>query len=157
MRLAQKKMEIDVNYFDSKEKQAFSTLIDSYVQFDKDYASRIISIDGALNNLVCEIRDKTVVIYGAGFHGANIQYLLRNRGIEIAAWADNDEDKQKTRLNGVMVLSPKQCVAQYPGCVWLVANYHVAEDMKKDLLQNHNIGVDQIIVCDAERLRERLM
>lgn len=155
--LAYEKGEIDIGYFNSKEQHALYVLLNSYNQFDKDYDNRVREIASSVKELECKIKDKAVVIYGAGFCGANIQYILRQKGIKITAWADNDEYKQGAKLNGVVVLPPQKCAEKYTDAVWLVANYHVADKMKEDLLQNHEIDAERIILCDAELLRERLL
>lgn len=53
-------------------------------------------------------KDNTIVIWGAGIYGERVQTHIKEQGIEIYAYCDNNSEKWGTCYNGIKVISPQQ-------------------------------------------------
>jgi FkbM family methyltransferase len=70
--------------------------------YEKEYAHEKIPLD----KLVCNLTQKTILLFGAGSAGIGFLLALRKYGINPIAFLDNDSAKQGRQLEGLPVYSP---------------------------------------------------
>lgn len=51
-----------------------------------------------------------IYIFGAGNNGKNLLMLLKNHEIKVAAFIDNDKEKQNTKIYGLECISPQEAI-----------------------------------------------
>lgn len=56
------------------------------------------------------LKHKRVILFGAGKEGEKAFHKLRQKNIEVAAFCDNDKNKQNRILMGIEVLSVNELV-----------------------------------------------
>jgi len=92
---------------------------------DHDVSAAVIASRDAVKrgkSLVAALRDKPLVIYGAGTLGRRVAAEFVDRGAAPVAFADADECKHGSLVDGIRVLSPPDAVrAAGPGCCAIVA------------------------------------
>mgnify|MGYP002854390352 CR=1 FL=1 len=91
--------------------------------------------------LICEIAGNSeLIIFGAGWYGLNLQYVLEHLGVTITALADNDEAKWGKVLNNTRILSLDECMKLYPNALYFVANKYHSDEIVTGLL---DAGVEE--------------
>jgi len=60
-----------------------------------------------------EIRCDAVLIFGSGKKGYSAMQILKEKGIQICAFIDNDKRKQGTTIDGIAVLSPDEAFKRF--------------------------------------------
>lgn len=92
---------------------------------DHDVSAAVIASRDAGKSgesLVRALRDKPLVIYGAGTLGRRVAAELTDRGAAPVSFADADESKQGSLVDGIPVFPPADAVsAAGPGCCVIVA------------------------------------
>lgn len=95
--------------------------------------------------LLSKLINSNVVIFGAGDRGrAAIRLLLKNE-VNVSAICDNDERIWGTEKYGYTILSPKECIRQYPECKYLIANKYHKDDIKNQLI-GEGISEERIVM-----------
>lgn len=77
-----------------------------------------------------------VVLFGAGIVGAELCRSLRNRGIEIACFGDNDPGKTGSTVRGVPVVSLEELRRNHKESLIVIATRTYASEIKDQLLEN---------------------
>jgi FkbM family methyltransferase len=75
----------------------------------------------AFENLLASCGNR-IVLFGAGNLGLRISQSLRSAGTELLAFADNDERKWGTHVDGVQVLSPQDAARKYGAAALFVVS-----------------------------------
>jgi FkbM family methyltransferase len=63
---------------------------------------------------------ETLVLFGAGSTGLTALRYLRDKGIEVVAFADNNPKKQTIQIDGIPVFQPEICAGKFPDAAWVV-------------------------------------
>lgn len=56
------------------------------------------------------LKNKKVIIFGAGVVGQKALYKLEKQGIEVVSFCDNDENKQKEVICGIRIISAYELI-----------------------------------------------
>ena len=96
------------------------------------------------------------VIFGAGWYGCNLQFLLENLNIKIAAFADNDAKKWGSRRNSLEILSLEECERRFRDAIYLIANKDHSSDIYNGLLEK-GISTERIKICRLETLTDSIV
>lgn len=149
---------LDKDLFDSEEKKLLEQVILSSELFDKTMKECIDSMKPSLIELLEKVSDyEKVVIYGAGFFGANLQYILQKFDKNIVAFIDGDSQKQGSFLNGKMIMSPELSTAEYTDALYLVANKHNSSQIKEKLITIYKISPDRVCIVKVDELAINLI
>ncbi|MBR5116077.1 MAG: hypothetical protein IK096_03330, partial [Lachnospiraceae bacterium] len=152
---AHKEKQLDRDAFRYWERDLMRLLLSSSAGFDEDRRARVQQIHANHKKMICECKNAgKIVVCCAGSHGANIQYLLKSAGIEITAYADNDEGRWGDRMNGVPIMSPDDAARAYSDALFLIANRDHGEEIRNELLCRTGLRSEQIRVCEVDRLPE---
>ena len=73
-----------------------------------DYSIYLISTNKQIPTH--ELAGKKLIVFGAGGRGKSAYSGLKEDGISIEYYADNDENKQGRFLNGIKIISPEEAV-----------------------------------------------
>lgn len=101
----------------------------------EEYKKTYIAIKVEFLALLKKIESNSVVIFGAGKHGAFLQKLLRKRQMEMVAFCDNNKNLHNTVQNGIPVLSVEYAAREHREAIFVIANGKYFEMMKQQLLQ----------------------
>lgn len=91
---------------------------------------------------------EAVVIFGAGTQGRFANRYLRNHGVSVCCFADNDPDKQGTLVDNIPVVSPQDpAIASAP--VVLIATRHAVLPVHQQLdkMNIDNLSFDAFFVA----------
>ena len=121
---------------DKRTYELYTAVLQSYDEFMKFWES----YDNTLKNEVQSIRAIEpycdIVIFGTGNLGELVNSYLGMNNKKASASTDNDKTKWNTVWNGMMVLSPQECIKRYPNAVYLVASVASFQEMKDQLIQS---------------------
>ena len=116
---------------------------DLYEYFKSSIAERSNKLSSLLEKLVST---KEIIIFGSGKLGEFAPVLLQLNGINtIKAYCDNNSALWGKKLQGKLILSPKEAVRTYPQALYLVANKLHRQEIKQQLV---NMGVATNNICD---------
>ena len=93
------------------------------------------------------LKHKRVILFGAGKEGEKAFHKLRQKNIEVAAFCDNDKNKQNRILMGIEVLSVNELVNVNDNDIMIVICSASERIIKQQLLEysiNNFISVSQI-------------
>ena len=99
---------------------------------------------------------KDVLIFGAGWYGCNLQFILENMGIHITAFVDNDKNKWGIKRNALVIKSPEACKVDYPVALYLIANKDHSSDIEAGLI-SMGIPEGRIEICRLEALTDAVV
>ena len=152
---------IDKSRFSDTELQYVNMLLNSADEFDKAIRTKDEKKENNRNRLFRSLESfgepPQVVICCAGHYGANLHYLLKEHGIKVSAYADNNVDLQGTYLNSIEVISYRECVDRFSDAMYLVANKLKGEDIRVSLEAEYKIPSNSIIVVDCETIIQSLI
>lgn len=121
---------------DKRTYELYTAVLQSSDEFMKFWES----YDNTLKNEVQSIRAIEpycdIVIFGTGNLGELVNSYLGMNNKKASASTDNDKTKWNTVWNGMMVLSPQECIKRYPNAVYLVASVASFQEMKDQLIQS---------------------
>jgi FkbM family methyltransferase len=83
------------------------------------------------------------ILFGAGTIGRLIARQLIAKGTLPVAFADNDQSKWGSEIEGILVLSPEDAPREYPDAKW-VATIHRTPFRGEILEQLETMGVEQV-------------
>lgn len=99
-----------------------------------------------------QLGEDRVVIFGNGNMGKLVRNYLQYKGIQAAAYMDNNKDLWGQSDAGVSVLAPEEGVRQFMDAIYIIANVNHYEEIEQQLLQL-GIQKENMIVCrDYESL-----
>lgn len=84
------------------------------------------------------LRNKRVIIFGAGKQGEKAFAYLKQKSIKIIAFCDNDQNKQNGSLRDVKVISFDELIAANSSDVMIVICSNYEREIKRQLLE-HNV------------------
>ncbi|MFG6323803.1 MAG: glycosyltransferase [Lachnospiraceae bacterium] len=90
--------------------------------------------------LLDKIKNRSLVIFGAGQRGEGLIRLMQYNHISIQAVCDNAECLQGTVKCGISVRSVKSVVSKFGDAVYIIANKNNAMEMKEQLIK---MGIDE--------------
>jgi FkbM family methyltransferase len=93
-------------------------------------------------------RGQTIVLFGAGGLGQRTLSKLRSIGVEPVAFADNNQARWGTDIEGVSVLSPEQAAAEFGGAAAFVVTIWGAGSphrFKETADQLHALGCEVVV------------
>lgn len=93
-----------------------------------------------------KVQNNTYVIYGAGEIGQMVYRYLKRKKKSILAFCDGDPHKWKSRIKGVIVLSPEECAYKYKDSVFVIANEKYYMEMIKTL---EDYGIHRGVLCNS--------
>lgn len=103
-----------------------------------------------INNIFSFIGNRKVIVFGSGAYGKFFHALMENkRPGAVLAYCDNNEKLWNTKIQGIMVLAPKEAVGNYPNEVYVIANKKNAEELQAQL-RAFGIADGQMCLCQAE-------
>lgn len=93
-----------------------------------------------------EEQKEEIIVFGSAIFGENLVDYLREFGIKVAAFCDNDENKQSTFVSKVPVISPDELMEKHPDCKIIIAiiDYFKKVAVREQLL-NLGIKEEQIV------------
>ena len=71
-----------------------------------------------VSNLLIDMKERGIVIFGAGAYGRRVLYELESRGISPLAFVDNSSLKQGSRIDGLLCYSVKDLFKM--GCPYVI-------------------------------------
>ncbi len=92
-----------------------------------------------------EFGGKSVLIRGAGDRGSKVLHYLRNKGVEVKGFLDNDCDKWGSKVEGVTVYPPDAFLAQEKDIV-IILSIDYCEGLEDELRgkYSHVIGEKEV-------------
>lgn len=88
-----------------------------------------------------------IILFGAGTTGRYILRDLRARGTPPVAFADNNFEKQGTKEEGLIVLSPENAKALYPDAIWVASA--IRPELREEITEQlYLMGVQTVPVWD---------
>lgn len=138
------------------------------MKLDFQHATKKIVRQDIINNIL----EKQVIIFGAGESGSWAKELLEKNEICVCAFCDNSKEKQKQLKHGLPVLSLENAVEQYPDAVICLASmyWHEIKDQIKKINpvmseRTYNILSSMnwetlsrlYISCEEEYIREHIL
>lgn len=81
-------------------------------------------------------RQKKVIIFGAGNDGKMTLEILRQYGVDVEGFCDNNFKLWNGLLDGMSVISPDHLLANYRDCIVVIASRKYYLDMFKQLIIN---------------------
>lgn len=105
-------------------------------------------------NTVCErIRGlsakDSIYIFGAGNIGRILHHYLRDRGVVLKAYIDNNADLRGTRMEDVKVISPDE-IKPETGDLFLICSENYADEIWEDLRRRGILDTQAAIVNDMD-------
>lgn len=87
---------------------------------------------------------RRIVIFGCGNWGMKTAaWIANNFGItSIDAFTDNDSAKWDRSMGPYSVLPPSEAVTKYSSDLFLISNKNAADDIRRQLITDHIIGVE---------------
>lgn len=107
-------------------------LIDDIEAFKRKEALRIFSSVNAIARIIRQVRDKDIIIFGAGIKGQQAAELLRN--YHIVAFCDNALELQGLKKCEIDIISPEKAGNAHPDAAFVIANAKHYQDIKEQLL-----------------------
>lgn len=123
---------------------------DTFKPFE-DLSKKYSNTMDKLWSIVSWVRNREVVIYGAGNWGKYIQaFLLIQHVGDVRCFADQSKDLQGTKVQGTVVLSPEDALRDYHEAHYLIANARYSDEIFSYLIQagipeNHIIAPKIIV------------
>lgn len=141
---------------DLKSKEIYSARLQYSMTNDYKYISEMVMKSGKgfedgsydrkksiaiLQKLEKYLRNKKVIIYGAGYVGKEIESLLE--GIEIYGFCDKNWNELPKEINGISVFSVEES-AEVEGAIFLIGSWRYRENMR-ETLYSYGVKENQII------------
>lgn len=99
-----------------------------------------------------QLGEDRIVIFGNGNMGKLVRKYLQHKGIQAAAYMDNNKDFWGQSDAGISILPPEEGVRQFTDATYIIANVNHYEEIEQQLLQL-GIPKENMIVCrDYESL-----
>ena len=142
---------IDKRYFYEKEWERVNTLLRSEAEYLKEEQTINDDIEEREAELMKAVKGReSIVIYGAGSYGANVQYFLNKRGYDIKAFIDSNEKKHGLLLNGKEIWSFSKAIDELEAPLFIVANREYSKEIY-DFIINNGVDKKDIYICDIEK------
>lgn len=93
--------------------------------------------------LLRKVKNKEVIIFGAGRNGIFLERLLQSKEKRIICFCDNSESLWNTTIDNVPVMSVVNSVSKYKDAIYVITSVKYKEEMQKQL-QNEGICIDNI-------------
>lgn len=137
------------------EYEEYKLLIASPEEFEEALKEKRQSVQAGQRKIgrVLEEHDDLIIV-SAGSHGANLQVLIKkNFNRAIKAFADNDNKKQGSRLNGILIMSLEDAVNSNQKGFFFIANQLYGERLKEQLI---GMGVEKnrIEIIPVDRIAD---
>lgn len=87
------------------------------------------------------LREKEIILFGAGFYGSMIVDYFNNRGYKVRYFCDNDVKKQGKDINGIYCLAPEELQNHRDAIVFISARHKV----QVVLSQLEKLGIESIV------------
>lgn len=110
--------------------------------------SKIVAEVDAKNDTIKKtILNEGVILLGSGNLGRKIASYFKNIGIKIECFADNNEQKNNTTIDDVVVYSPSIAFEKFgkQDLVWIVTIWSPGHSFKQTNKQLINLGVKNIV------------
>ncbi len=110
--------------------------------------SKIVAEVDAKNDTIKKtILNEGVILFGSGNLGRKIASYFKNIGIKIECFADNNEQKNNTTIDDVVVYSPSIAFEKFgkQDLVWIVTIWSPGHSFKQTNKQLINLGVKNIV------------
>lgn len=93
------------------------------------------------------ILNEGVILFGSGNLGRKIATYFKNIGIKIECFADNNEQKNNTTIDDVVVYSPTIAFEKFgkQNLAWIVTIWSPGHSFKQTNIQLVNLGVKNIV------------
>ena len=126
---------VDYRMFDTETATELNLLLNTPCSFADLVRARNYIEKGNKERLLDILDGKNLIIFGSGIRGSSfVLKLLGAKEINIDAFADNDEKKWDTVVNGIEIISPEVAVKRYGDDFYIIANKLHSYDIKKQLL-----------------------
>lgn len=94
---------------------------------------QILALTGKLHDRISEVlQTEHLLLFGAGPHGQAVHRYLKQQGIAVKGFIDNDPLKQRNDIDGLPVEAP-QYLNKYPDSLVLVTARHAVRPILKQL------------------------
>lgn len=93
------------------------------------------------------IKDRKIVIFGAGVWGTKVIGILEQSNCNLCAVCDNSKLLQGTVKCGYNIISVEEAVRLFPDAVYLIVNRKYSKDMKAQLLKA-NIQEENVMIFE---------
>jgi len=114
--------------------QYLSDIEDSLFQYKKN-----------IKTLLELLKDKSIVIFGCGNWGTELQNLLLENGIDLASFCDNSTEKQGQEINGVVVRDLNSAIEKFDDLFFVVASAAYHRQIAKQLSEA-GVSTDRIYI-----------
>lgn len=121
---------------DKRTHELHAAVLQSYDEFMKFWKAYDNAFKEELQSIRAIEPHCDIVIFGTGNLGELVNSCLGMNDRNASASIDNDKMKWNTEWNGMMVLSPQECIKRYPNAVYLVASVAFFQEMKDQLIQS---------------------
>lgn len=126
----------------------FVALVTDYRSFAKNLQLKNNKRDEKEFDFYNQIRNKNVIIFGAGLRGENYIQILMNKDIDIEGVSDNNSDLWGKSCCGIKIISPNDAISTYKkndNIIFLIASKYYFEEIKNQLMEN-GVCEEDIIV-----------
>lgn len=115
-----------------------------YEEFSTEWI-KSIDLSISMNHLY----NKKIVLFGTGFYSEMVFRYLKNNGMSVSYYCDNDVNKQGKYIHGVLVVSPYKLCKIEEKFIFITAR-HCVKEIKKQLedMDLYSISFDNFILGD---------
>ena len=102
-------------------------------QYLDDIEDSLLQYNRNIKTLLELLKDKSIVIFGCGNWGTELQNLLLENGIDIVSFCDNSIEKQGLEINGVVVRDLKSVTKEFGDPFFVIASAAYSRQISKQL------------------------
>lgn len=100
-----------------------------------------------LKNRDCYSKERSIVIFGAGYYGQIIEPFIEAYKIgTLVAYCDNSKELQGTKYGNIPILSVEEACKSEPTALFLLESHNAVKDRKKQLI---SLGIDEDNIFEA--------
>jgi len=100
---------LNLSLLKTRDRNRLGLLLDSPESFSEQCCREMVAFQRFYESVKCD----GVLIFGSGKKGYSAMQILKEKGIQICAFIDNDKRKQGTTIDGIAVLSPSEAFVRF--------------------------------------------
>lgn len=125
---------------DSQRWRKLQLLLENREGIYDEYVRAYMESKAEFYALLEQIKDKPIVIFGAGKNGDFLRKIFIKKQKKVVAFCDNNLDLHNTMLNNIPVISVDCAVKENSNAIFIIANARHFEVMKEQLM---SLGVSE--------------
>lgn len=131
--------------FSKEEWENLLLLMDAESELYSKFQKKYLDMQRQLINIKATAANKKIVIFGYGNIGIFVHALIRKHGLgRVAAFCDNQLEKQGVLFDKTAVLTPAEAAELYPDACFVITSGRYFENMEKQLI---SMKIPQSQIC----------